>query len=73
MTMAQAGSSAPRAQSKAEKVLRAFHEEERYTNVYDLQLAKRLWRYLTPYRALLISSVVIMVCLLYTSDAADEL
>ena len=61
MTMAQAGSSAPRAQSKAEKVLRAFHEEERYTNVYDLQLAKRLWRYLTPYRALLISSVVIMV------------
>src|SRR6476659_2647414 len=52
---------APRAQSKAEKVLRAFHEEERYTNIYDLKLARQLWGYLTPYRALLISAVVIMV------------
>jgi len=59
MTMAQ---SAPRAaQSKAEKILRAFHEEERYTSVYDLTLARRLWAYLVPYRALLIGAVVIMI------------
>jgi ATP-binding cassette, subfamily B, multidrug efflux pump len=61
MTMAESRSASPRAQSKAEKVLRAFHEEERFTNLYDLKIARRLWSYLTPYRVLLIGAVVIMV------------
>ena len=62
MTMAQSRPMSQRApQSKAEKILRAFHEEERYVNIYDSKLAVRLWGYLVPYRALLIGAVVLIV------------
>src|SRR5262245_21218819 len=60
MTLASSPSER-RAPSKAERIIRAFHAAERYANVYDLELARRLWNYLTPYRTLLIGSVVIMV------------
>jgi ATP-binding cassette, subfamily B, multidrug efflux pump len=59
--LAQNNTAARKAESKAEKVLRAFHEEERFTNLYDLKLSRKLWGYLTPYRVLLIGAVVIMV------------
>jgi ATP-binding cassette subfamily B multidrug efflux pump len=46
---------------KTEKILRAFHDEERFTKTYDWKLAKQLWPYLTPYRWILIGAVVVLV------------
>src|SRR5258706_13444166 len=41
-----------------ERILKAFHEEERFGKAYDARLTKRLWGYLKPYRLLLLASVV---------------
>ncbi len=46
---------------KTEKILRAFHDEERFTKTYDWKLAKQLWPYLTPYRWILVGAVVVLV------------
>jgi ATP-binding cassette subfamily B protein len=49
---------------RTEKILAAFHDEERFTKTYDARLAQRLWLFLTPHRGLLVISLVI---LLFTS------
>ncbi|HEV8247841.1 MAG TPA: ABC transporter ATP-binding protein, partial [Polyangiaceae bacterium] len=59
--MAAGKDAAGKGQSRAERVLRAFHEEERYAKIYDLKLARRLWHYLVPYRALLVGAIVLLI------------
>jgi ATP-binding cassette subfamily B multidrug efflux pump len=46
---------------RTERVLKAFHEEERFGKAYDARLTKRLWGYLQPYRLLLWVSVVVIL------------
>ncbi len=47
--------------TRTERILKAFHEEERFGKAYDARLTKRLWGYLKPYRALLWLSVVVIL------------
>jgi ATP-binding cassette subfamily B protein len=47
--------------TRTERILKAFHEEERFGKAYDARLAKRLWGYLKPYRLLLWLSVVVIL------------
>lgn len=49
---------ARRPQSKAAKVLEAFHEEGALGQAYDWQLLRRLWPYVAPYRAMIYVSLV---------------
>lgn len=49
------------ARGRTEKILAAFHDEERFTKTYDVTLAKRLWLFLAPHRALLVASVAILL------------
>ena len=49
------------ARRRTEKILAAFHDEERFTKTYDVTLAKRLWLFLAPHRALLVASVAILL------------
>ena len=44
---------------RSARVLKAFHEEERFGKAYDARLTKRLWGYLLPYRWLLWASVTV--------------
>ncbi len=53
--------------ARTERILKAFHEEERFGKAYDARLTRRLWRYLTPYRWLLWAS---MGVILITSTGA---
>jgi ATP-binding cassette, subfamily B, multidrug efflux pump len=46
---------------RTERILKAFHEEERFGKAYDARLTKRLWGYLVPYRVLLWASVVVIL------------
>ncbi|HEY3665811.1 MAG TPA: ABC transporter transmembrane domain-containing protein, partial [Polyangiaceae bacterium] len=46
---------------RTERILKAFHEEERFGKAYDAQLTKRLWSYLLPYRWLLWMSVGVIL------------
>ena len=46
---------------RTERILKAFHEEERFGKAYDARLTKRLWGYLLPYRLLLWASVVVIL------------
>jgi ATP-binding cassette subfamily B protein len=46
---------------RTEKILAAFHDEERFTKTYDMRLAKRLWLFLTPHRGLLVVSLLILL------------
>ncbi|HEX2670965.1 MAG TPA: ABC transporter ATP-binding protein, partial [Polyangiaceae bacterium] len=46
---------------RTERILKAFHEEERFGKAYDARLTKRLWGYLVPYSFLLWASVVVIV------------
>ena len=46
---------------RTERILKAFHEEERFGKAYDARLTKRLWGYLKPYRLLLWASVVVIL------------
>jgi ATP-binding cassette subfamily B protein len=49
------------ARRRTEKILAAFHDEERFTKTYDVTLAKRLWLFLAPHRALLVASIAILL------------
>ena len=49
------------ARRRTEKILAAFHDEERFTNTYDTALAKRLWLFLAPHRGLLLLSIAILL------------
>ena len=46
---------------RTERILKAFHEEERFGKAYDARLTKRLWGYLKPYSLLLWASVVVIL------------
>ena len=46
---------------RTEKILAAFHDEERFSKSYDARLAKRLWLFLTPHRGLLLLSLAILL------------
>ncbi|MEI9953153.1 MAG: ABC transporter ATP-binding protein [Pseudomonadota bacterium] len=46
---------------RTERILKAFHEEERFGKAYDARLTKRLWGYLVPYRLLLWASLVVIL------------
>jgi ATP-binding cassette subfamily B multidrug efflux pump len=46
---------------RTERILKAFHEEERFGKAYDARLTKRLWGYLVPYSWLLWASVVVIL------------
>jgi len=46
---------------RTERILKAFHEEERFGKAYDARLTKRLWGYLMPYRWLLWLSVFVIL------------
>jgi len=47
--------------TRTERILKAFHEEERFGKAYDARLTKRLWGYLLPYRLLLWASVAVIL------------
>ena len=49
------------ARRRTEKILAAFHDEERFTKTYDAALAKRLWLFLAPHRGLLLLSIAILL------------
>jgi ATP-binding cassette, subfamily B, multidrug efflux pump len=46
---------------RTEKILAAFHEEERFTKNYDARLAGRIWAFLAPQRGLIAISVVVLL------------
>jgi ATP-binding cassette subfamily B protein len=46
---------------RTEKILAAFHEEERFTKSYDARLARWLWTFLAPQRALMLTSLVVLL------------
>ena len=46
---------------RTEKILAAFHDEERFTKTYDVTLARRLWLFLAPHRGLLVASILILI------------
>src|ERR1700744_3863816 len=46
---------------RTERILKAFHEEERFGKAYDAKHTKRLWGYLKPYGALLWASIGVIL------------
>lgn len=50
--------SPPAALSKTERILQAFHEEDRFSQTYDWLLLKRLWPFLAPYKTQVVISVL---------------
>jgi ATP-binding cassette subfamily B protein len=49
------------AQRRTEKILAAFHDEERFTKNYDARLARQIWRFLKPHRVLMGISVTVLL------------
>ncbi len=49
------------ARRRTEKILEAFHEEERFGRSYDLSLLKRLWPFFRPYRLLLVGATGVIM------------
>ena len=49
------------AQRRTEKILAAFHNEERFTKSYDARLARQIWRFLQPHRVLMGISVTVLL------------
>jgi ATP-binding cassette subfamily B multidrug efflux pump len=49
------------ARRRTEKILEAFHEEERFGRSYDLSLLKRLWPFFRPYRLLIVGSTGVIM------------
>lgn len=49
------------ARRRTEKILEAFHEEERFGRSYDLSLLKRLWPFFRPYRLLILGSTGVIM------------
>ena len=48
-------------QRRTEKILAAFHDEERFTKSYDAKLARQIWRFLAPHRVMIGVSVVVLL------------
>ncbi|HEY3500771.1 MAG TPA: ABC transporter ATP-binding protein [Polyangiaceae bacterium] len=62
--MTDASPAVPAAHEKrrrTEKILAAFHEEERFTKNYDSRIAGRIWSFLAPQRALIAVSVTVLL------------
>ncbi len=49
------------AQRRTEKILAAFHDEERFTNTSDGRLARQIWRFLSPHRVMIGVSVTVLL------------
>lgn len=49
------------ARRRTEKILEAFHEEERFGKAYDRELFRRLWPFFRPHRRLLFGSLAVVV------------
>ncbi len=49
------------AQRRTEKILAAFHDEERFTKSYDARLARQIWAFLAPHRVLIAVSVCVLL------------
>ena len=49
------------ARQRTEKILQAFHEEERFGRAYDLELLKRLWPFFAPQRHLLVAAFCVVL------------
>lgn len=47
--------------SRAERVLRAFHEEQELTGVLDWRLLRQLWPFVRPHARMLLVSVVLLL------------
>lgn len=65
--MSDVRSPRPGRNTRAAAALKAFHEEERYGKAYDMQLIKKLWRFLEPHSKLLWLSLGVIV---FTSSGA---
>ncbi|HYJ09500.1 MAG TPA: hypothetical protein VEX18_10835, partial [Polyangiaceae bacterium] len=64
MTTAAAPGSGPpsdSARQRTEKILHAFHEEERFGRAYDLALLRRIWPYFAPQRKLLGAAMAVVL------------
>ena len=48
-------------QKRTEKILAAFHDEDRFTKSYDGRLAKQIWRFLSPHRGMIAVSVIVLL------------
>jgi ATP-binding cassette subfamily B multidrug efflux pump len=48
-------------QKRTEKILAAFHDEDRFTKSYDGRLARQIWRFLSPHRGMIALSVVVLL------------
>jgi ATP-binding cassette subfamily B protein len=48
-------------QKRTEKILAAFHDEDRFTKSYDGRLARQIWRFLSPHRGLIAVSIVFLL------------
>ncbi len=48
------------ARQRTQKILEAFHEEERFGRAYDLELLRRIWPYFVPHRRLLWLSMAVV-------------
>ena len=46
---------------RTEKILEAFHEEERFGRAYDAQLLRRLWPFFRPQKQLMIASLCVVL------------
>lgn len=49
------------AQKRTEKILAAFHDEERFAKSYDGRLARHIWRFLAPHRGMIALSIVVLL------------
>ena len=47
-------------------------EEKEYTKSIDISIWKKVFPFLAPRKNVLIMVIVMNICLLYTSDAADD-
>lgn len=61
------GAARPGRNTRAAAAVKAFHEEERYGNAYDLKLAKKVWPFIRPHQGLLWLSLFVI---LFTSAGA---
>ncbi len=48
-------------QQRTEKILAAFHDEERFTKGFDGRLARQIWRFLSPHRLMIGMSVTVLL------------
>jgi ATP-binding cassette, subfamily B, multidrug efflux pump len=46
---------------RTERILAAFHDEERFTKTYDARLVQRLWLFLAPHRGLILLSLALLL------------